>query len=221
MEASTAIGFQTVLTVSELGLSHAHWPVSMVTSLMGIRGCVRKCSPSHSRLWGEKKLYGVWLSGGCSDHRRWVSGVCLRLPGIASVPFVESHNKQITRALQNGWLGKQWTTRWKIQDWNHVGACHQNDSTQKALMRSSLHPTSENVVCWATSSGPNHLVLYIAAKLQMLPVCLDVTHIRVKIWVSVRRCAPQVDTHLCMFAKCHILTDSISKRKQRQPQPLD
>lgn len=44
MEASTAIGFQTVLTVSELGLSQALWPVSMVTSLMGVRGCVRKRS---------------------------------------------------------------------------------------------------------------------------------------------------------------------------------
>lgn len=72
MEASTAIGFQTVLTVSDLGLSHAHWPVSMVTSLMGIRGCVRKCSPSHSRLWG-RKLYGVC---GCLVAARIVVGGC-------------------------------------------------------------------------------------------------------------------------------------------------
>lgn len=45
-------------TVSELGLSHAHWPVSMVTSLMGVRGWVRKCSPNRCWLWG-RKLYGV------------------------------------------------------------------------------------------------------------------------------------------------------------------
>lgn len=36
-----------------------NWPVSMVTSLMGVRGYVQKRSPIHSPLYVGRKLYGV------------------------------------------------------------------------------------------------------------------------------------------------------------------
>lgn len=36
-----------------------NWLVSMVTSLMGVRGYVQKRSPVHSPLYVGRKLYGV------------------------------------------------------------------------------------------------------------------------------------------------------------------
>lgn len=59
---------------------------------------------------------------------------------------------------------------------NHVGACHQHDSTPKELITAGFIMYVEL-----------HLKLYIAATVnaKCCLVCLDVTHIQVKIWVSV------------------------------------
>lgn len=83
MEASTEIGFQTVLAVSELGLSCAHWPVSMVTSLMGVRGCVLKRSPIHSSLYGGKESHMMWC---CAK----------KIPCSSEFPFITLDNRMIS-----------------------------------------------------------------------------------------------------------------------------
>lgn len=107
MEASTAIGFQTVLTVSELGLSHAHWPVSMVTSLMGVRGCVRKRSPIHSLAVGVEN-YMVLLSG-CNDIRHYSDHCWLVLVYYFLGSFLSLFSSIITNKSES-------TTKWLTQE---------------------------------------------------------------------------------------------------------
>lgn len=95
MEASAAIGFQTVLPAPELGLSQADWPVSMVTSLMGVRGCVRKHWTNRSSRWGGETIAAML----CGKHHSGAALVVERLRGSSEV---KPHSQPDTKWLTHG-----------------------------------------------------------------------------------------------------------------------